>query len=46
MRRVAIIGNGGGGISTLAIRLNHAFDMPYHPVDLIQRQPGWVRAAE
>ncbi len=34
--RVAIIGNGGGGKSTLAIRLSRAFDLPYHPVDPIQ----------
>lgn len=44
MRRVEIIGNGGGGKSTLAIRLSRDFDLPYHSVDPIQWQPGWVRA--
>ena len=46
MHRVAIIGNGGGGKSTLAIRLSRAFDLPYHPVDPIQWQPGWVHAPQ
>ena len=41
MRRVAVIGNGGGGKTTLARGLAAAFDLPIHHVDSIQFQPGW-----
>lgn len=41
MTRVAIIGNAGGGKSTLARRLGAARGLPYHALDLIQWKPGW-----
>jgi adenylate kinase family enzyme len=43
MRRVAIIGNGGGGKSILARELARALTLPVHAVDDVQWQPGWVR---
>jgi MoxR-like ATPase len=36
MRRVAIIGNAGGGKSTLARTLGAALALPFHEVDLLQ----------
>src|SRR5690242_10127984 len=45
MRRIAIIGNAGGGKSTLARRIGEALGLPVHEIDLLQWKPGWVRAA-
>lgn len=42
MTRVAIIGNAGGGKSTLSRKLGRARDLPVHPIDQIQWRPGWV----
>lgn len=42
MRRIAIIGNAGGGKSTLARRLGAALAIPVHEIDLLQWKPGWV----
>ncbi|HYV21832.1 MAG TPA: flagellar protein FlaR [Candidatus Bathyarchaeia archaeon] len=44
MRRVALIGNGGGGKSTLARALGLHLRIPVHEVDQIQWLPGWRRA--
>lgn len=44
MRRIAIIGNGGGGKSTLARALGKHLDIPVHEVDEVQWLPGWRRA--
>jgi len=44
MTRVAIIGNAGGGKSTLARRLGARRAMPVYQVDLLQWRPGWQRA--
>lgn len=41
MTRVAIIGNAGGGKSTLAACLGQALGLPVHHIDRIQYQPGW-----
>ena len=41
MTRVAIIGNAGGGKSTLARLLSQACGLPLHPVDHLQWRPGW-----
>ena len=41
MRRVAVIGNGGGGKTTLSRRLGRALDIPVYHVDSIQFQAGW-----
>jgi adenylate kinase family enzyme len=42
MRRITIIGNAGGGKSTLALRLAERHALPYVAVDRIQWLPGWV----
>jgi hypothetical protein len=44
MRRIAIIGNAGGGKSTLARRLGAALATPVYEIDLLQWRPGWVPA--
>ncbi len=44
MRRIAIIGNGGGGKSTLARALGKQLGIPVHEVDQVQWLPGWRRA--
>src|SRR5262245_3150637 len=45
MRRIAIIGNAGGGKSTLARKLGAALAIPVHEIDLLQWKPGWVPAS-
>jgi adenylate kinase family enzyme len=42
MKRVAVIGNAGGGKSTLARRLAQKLGHPYHEVDALLWKPGWV----
>jgi adenylate kinase family enzyme len=44
MRRIAVIGNGGGGKSTLARTLGVRLGLPVHEVDAVQWLPGWRRA--
>ena len=44
MTRVAIIGNAGGGKSTLARRLGTRLGLPHFAVDRILWRPGWVEA--
>jgi adenylate kinase family enzyme len=44
MRRIAVIGNGGGGKSTLARALGQHLGIPVHEVDAVQWLPGWRRA--
>jgi adenylate kinase family enzyme len=46
MTRVAIIGNAGGGKSTLGRRLSALHDLPFFSVDQVQWLPGWVAAPE
>ena len=41
MRRVAIIGNGGGGKSTLARRLASQIACPCIEIDAVLWQPEW-----
>lgn len=41
MRRVAVIGNAGGGKSTLSKRIAADIDAPYRAVDQILWAPGW-----
>lgn len=41
-KRVLIIGNAGGGKSTLAKRLSRAKGLPLHHLDQLQWNPGWV----
>jgi len=46
MKRVTIIGNAGGGKSTLGHRLAELHALPYFSVDQIQWLPGWVAQTE
>ena len=39
------MGNGGGGKSTLAVRLADSRGMPYYSVDQVQWQPAWTAAS-
>lgn len=41
MQRVVVIGNGGGGKSTLASRLAQCTGLPWHEIDPLQYAPGW-----
>jgi hypothetical protein len=45
MQRVAIIGNAGGGKSTLARTLAARCGLPVYEVDRLQWQPGWNHTA-
>ena len=40
-RRIAIIGNAGGGKSRLALALSSQFSLPLYRIDDVQWQPGW-----
>ena len=44
MRRVLIIGNSGGGKSTLARRLGEKLGLPIIHLDVLFWQPGWVES--
>jgi len=44
VRRIAVIGNGAGGKSTLARALGKHLDIPVHEVDEVQWLAGWRRA--
>jgi adenylate kinase family enzyme len=44
MTRVSIIGNAGGGKSTLARRLGARLALPAYQVDPLQWLPGWQPA--
>ena len=43
-RRIAIIGNAGGGKSVLARTLGGALGLPVHTIDDVQWEAGWTRA--
>ena len=45
MTRVAVIGNAGGGKSTMCRKLGQALDIAVYPVDKLQWKPGWVSTA-
>jgi len=45
MTRVAIIGNAGGGKSTLSRKLSQALGLELFAIDRIQWKPGWVPAS-
>jgi adenylate kinase family enzyme len=42
MRRVVVIGSGGAGKSTFAMRLGEATGLPVHHLDALYWHPGWV----
>jgi adenylate kinase family enzyme len=44
MIRVAVIGNAGGGKSTLCRKLSKALDIELFPIGRIQWKPGWIPA--
>jgi adenylate kinase family enzyme len=44
MRRIAIIGNAGGGKSILARSIGTGLGLPVHSVDDVQWLPGWTPA--
>lgn len=41
MTRIAIIGNAGGGKSTMARQLRDRLGLPLHAIDQLQWRPGW-----
>ena len=41
MTRIAIIGNAGGGKSTISRMLHDSLGLPLHPIDQLQWRPGW-----
>lgn len=45
MTRISVIGNAGGGKSTLCRKLSQALDIPLYPVDKMQWKPGWTPAS-
>jgi adenylate kinase family enzyme len=45
MTRIAVIGNAGGGKSTLCRVLSKALNIPLFPMDRIQWKPGWTPAS-
>ena len=46
MTRVMVIGNAGGGKSTMCKALCSAHSLPYHAIDKLQWKPHWVRTPE
>ena len=46
MTRVAIVGNAGGGKSTLGRKLAARRNLPFYSVDQIQWRPGWIAAPD
>ena len=42
MRRIAIVGPGGAGKSTLARRMGERLGLPVHHLDALHWRPGWV----
>ena len=44
MERIAVIGNAGGGKTTMCRKIGAALDIPVHPIDMIQWKAGWERA--
>ena len=45
-KRVAVIGNAGGGKSTLARRLSAEHGLPYREVDALLWNPDWTRVGD
>ena len=41
MTRIAIIGNAGGGKSTVSRQLRDLLGLPLYPIDRLQWRPGW-----
>jgi adenylate kinase family enzyme len=45
MQRIAVIGNAGGGKTTMCRKIGQQLDIPVHHIDMIQWQPGWQRTS-
>ncbi|MBN1921436.1 MAG: flagellar protein FlaR [Anaerolineae bacterium] len=45
MNRIAVIGNAGGGKSTLCRKLSRTLGIPSYAIDRIQWKPGWTPAS-
>ncbi|MBC8505631.1 MAG: flagellar protein FlaR [Anaerolineales bacterium] len=43
MKKIAIIGNAGGGKSALARKLSAKLEFPLYEIDQLQWSPGWTR---
>ena len=41
VKRIAVLGNAGGGKSTLSLQLSERLGVPYHSVDKALWLPGW-----
>jgi adenylate kinase family enzyme len=41
VKRIAVIGNGGGGKSTLCLALGDRLGIPVYEVDTVQHLAGW-----
>ncbi|MBX3113757.1 MAG: hypothetical protein KF836_04255 [Fimbriimonadaceae bacterium] len=46
VNRIAVIGNGGGGKSTLSKELSEHLKVPWFEIDQVQFGPNWVRPPE
>jgi adenylate kinase family enzyme len=44
VKRIAVIGNAGGGKTTLCRKLGAKLGIPVYHIDMIQWKPGWERA--
>ena len=44
MERIAVIGNAGGGKTTMCRKIGSRLNIPVYPIDMIQWKPGWQRA--
>lgn len=45
-QKIIVIGNAGGGKSTLCRKISKTYNIPMYPIDHIQWKPGWVRATD
>ena len=46
MRRIMVYGVSGAGKSTLAKRIGERLGVPYHPIDDLTWEPGWVEVPD
>ncbi|GIF18057.1 adenylate kinase family enzyme [Actinoplanes tereljensis] len=46
MRRILVYGVTGSGKSTLARRLGERLGLPYHSIDDLTWEPGWVPVSD
>jgi adenylate kinase family enzyme len=46
MRRIVVYGVTGSGKSTLAARIGQRLGVPYHSVDDLTWEPGWVQVPD